>query len=218
MFNCHISPGYTTQTATTAHSPSLLFPQGIPQGSVLGPTLSILYVPLVPSSWSLLPLLRRWRQIVQFLPNSSSLQLSPLWPAASTKWNHGCRSISSNYTVINQTWLSSAPHTSPKPWTTSTSPLWNLVSIFNSNLSFEKHVNHIRTAFIDLKNVARLHPSLSAAETLIQAFISSRMDYRNSVLYGTSSINPARNHRMKTLTRVKLQYSMSTLQTASTKS
>ncbi|XP_045906087.1 uncharacterized protein LOC123971372 [Micropterus dolomieu] len=60
--------------------------------------------------------------------------------------------------------------------------------VFDSNLTFEHYINHVtRTAFFHLKNSARLRPSLtfSAAETLIHAFITSRIDYCNSILYGS---------------------------------
>ncbi|XP_061765110.1 uncharacterized protein LOC133558054 [Nerophis ophidion] len=65
----------------------------------------------------------------------------------------------------------------------------NLGVILDNNLPFENHVNHItRTAFFHLKNTARLRPSLSfsAPETLIHAFITSGLDYCNSILYGSS--------------------------------
>uniref|UniRef100_A0A3B3HFP9 Reverse transcriptase domain-containing protein n=1 Tax=Oryzias latipes TaxID=8090 RepID=A0A3B3HFP9_ORYLA len=75
--------------------------------------------------------------------------------------------------------------------TLSSSPVSrNLGFLFDTNLSLEQHVNQItRSACFHLKNIARLRSSLSfaAAETLIHAFITSRLDYCNSILLGTPS-------------------------------
>ncbi len=64
----------------------------------------------------------------------------------------------------------------------------NLSIILNPNPSFLPHVNQItKTAFFHPRNIACLWPSLSfsIAETLISAFITSRLDYYNSILYGS---------------------------------
>ncbi len=71
----------------------------------------------------------------------------------------------------------------------SSSSVRNLGGIFNS-FSFEKHVSNIcKTAFFHLKNISKLQPmlSMSNAETLINAFMTSRLDYCNALLGGCSA-------------------------------
>ncbi|XP_078126476.1 uncharacterized protein LOC144530683 [Sander vitreus] len=66
----------------------------------------------------------------------------------------------------------------------------NLGVIFDSTLSLEPHIRHvIKTSFFHLRNIAKIRPSVTppAAERLIHAFISSRLDYCNSLLLGISS-------------------------------
>ncbi|XP_078103106.1 uncharacterized protein LOC144515831 [Sander vitreus] len=68
----------------------------------------------------------------------------------------------------------------------------NLGVSFDSTLSLEPHIRHvIKTSFFHLRNIAKIRPSLTppAAEKLIHAFISSRLDYCNSLLLGISSTN-----------------------------
>ncbi len=67
----------------------------------------------------------------------------------------------------------------------SSSSVRNLGVLFDSNLSFESHVSSIcKTAFFHLKNISKLRPMLSTsnAEILINAFMTSRLDYCNALL------------------------------------
>ncbi len=72
----------------------------------------------------------------------------------------------------------------------SSSSVRNLGVLFDINLSFESHVSSIcKTAFFHLKNISKLRPmlSMSNAETLIHAFMTSRLDYCNALLAGCSA-------------------------------
>ena len=58
----------------------------------------------------------------------------------------------------------------------------NLGVRFDPHLTFNDHIKHLRkTSFHHLRNISRLRPTLSlpAAEQLVHAFISSKLDYSN---------------------------------------
>ncbi len=66
--------------------------------------------------------------------------------------------------------------------------------LFDSNLSFDSHVSSIcKTEFFHLKNISKLRPisllrpAMSNAEMLINAFMTSRLDYCNALLGGCSA-------------------------------
>ncbi len=70
----------------------------------------------------------------------------------------------------------------------------NLGVILDSNLSFESHISYVtKTAFFHLRNIANLRNMLtvSDAEKLVHAFMTSRLNYCNALLGGcpASSIN-----------------------------
>ncbi len=63
----------------------------------------------------------------------------------------------------------------------------NLGGIFDAQLTFNTHFKNVtKIAFYHLRNIARIRPFLSMpdAERLIHAFITSRLDYCNSLFEG----------------------------------
>ncbi len=93
----------------------------------------------------------------------------------------------------------------------SSSSVRNLGVLFDSNLSFESHVSSIcKTAFFHLKNISKLRPmlSMSNAEMLIHAFMTSRLDYSNALLGGCSArlinkLQSVQNAAARVLTRIR---------------
>ena len=87
----------------------------------------------------------------------------------------------------------------------------NLGVLLDPLLSFNQHVKSItKIAFFHLRNIAKIRPMLSTAdaETLIHAFISSRLDYCNALFSGlpsstTKSLQLVQNAAARLLTRTR---------------
>ena len=64
----------------------------------------------------------------------------------------------------------------------------NLGSWFDSQLSMSTHISKLcSSAFFHLRNISRIRKFLSRVElikSLVHAFVTSRVDYCNSLLYG----------------------------------
>ena len=71
---------------------------------------------------------------------------------------------------------------------TSGTAVKNLGAWFDSTLGMLTHISKsCGTAFCYLHNISRItkFPSLEDSKTLVHAFVTSRVDYCNSLLYGT---------------------------------
>ena len=63
----------------------------------------------------------------------------------------------------------------------------NIGAVFDQEITLVEHVITIcKTCFLHLRNIAKIRDSLSQKDTeiLVHAFISSKLDSRNSLLYG----------------------------------
>ena len=82
----------------------------------------------------------------------------------------------------------------------------NLGVWFDLNLSMSVHITKIcSTAFYDLFNIRKIRKYLpkECTETLIHAFISCKLDYCNSLLYGAPNYILQKCNASKTLRRAR---------------
>ena len=96
---------------------------------------------------------------------------------------------------------------------TSSTTVRNLGVIFDQDMSFNFHIKQIsRTAFFHLRNIAKIRHILSQkdAEKLVHAFVTSRLDYCNSLLSGCTinslkSLQLIQNAAARVLTRTGIR-------------
>lgn len=200
-FRSYLSDRSFSVAADSFTSSSAVLSCGVPQGSVLGPILFTLY--LLP----LRDILGTFKEVsyhcyaddiqlyISFSPqNVKKLSILQNCVEAVKNWMAAnylslntrktevlvCAPDSFVPTVINNLgFLSSMVQSNVR----------NLGVTFDQALSLEKHVNNlVRSCFFHLRNVARLSRMVSKPELeiIVHAFVSSRLDYCNSLYIGLS--------------------------------
>ena len=204
-FRSYLSNGHQVVKVDGHESTSRKLRCGVPQGSVLGPILFLLYTPPLGDVMRFhhvkLHLYADDTQIYLYLTFESSPDSSEM---AKVMMEACIRDIDVWMTVnmlkMNRDkteLLVLHGRQRPLPPLTTISvydeeinrstKARNVGVIYDSSMSMENHIMAIcKAAFFHLRNISRIMKYLSTqmAEMLVHAFVSSRLDYCNSLLYG----------------------------------
>lgn len=225
-FSSYLSDRQLFVSVKDFQSPTVPLKRGVPQGSVLGPLLFSVY--LIP-----LGLILQHHGLNYHLYADDIQLYSVCIPTASAQIENisACvndindwltsNSLKLNMDKTETIFIGTPALTSNIPTSysceiaglhikTSTS-VKNVGVIFDSTLSFQSHIKSVtKSAFFHLRRISQLRPFISSkdAETVIHAFVSSRIDYCNALFIGLpasliSRIQYIQNSAARILTHTK---------------
>ena len=186
-FRSYLSDRYQTVKVNGGVSCSPKLRYGVPQGSVLGPILFLLYI------WPLSDIKRHHKANFQLYADDTQLYLtfiSSTADLAKLAIEDCVRDIDA-WMIVNMRKMNrdntepvvlNASHRPPPPSTAR-----NISVLYDTVMSMEHHVTAVcKAGFFYLQNISRIRKYISrhTAEIVLHAFITSRLDFCNSLLYG----------------------------------
>jgi hypothetical protein len=202
----YLSERSTSTIFHTSRSPWRPAPFGLPQGSVLGPLLYILFTADVESLLTSCSLMSHsYADDVQSYTHCSAYQAASAVRSMSCATDSLSAWMSSNRLRLNPAktqyiWLGTRQQlekldleslSAEFPTFTFSTSVRNLGVILDQDLSFTKHITALtRSCYYQLRQLRVVTRSLSSssASTLVHAFILNRLDYCSSLYCGLPQI------------------------------
>lgn len=203
-FRCYLSGRTQKVTLNGTTSSGRPLPCGVPQGSVLGPILFTIYsLPLgdiarkhgipfqIYADDEQLYIVFKPKKVDSIMECKMKMETCIVdicsWYVENML---KCNETKTEFIILSSRWSPDVDFPPMRIGTADIAPttsVRNLGVIFDSGMSLHDHVAKVvQCCFIELRKLAmiRKHLNKEAAQTVVHAYVTSRLDYCNSLLYG----------------------------------